>query len=275
MIPPISLVMPAYNCQKTVGRAIKHALRALSKTDELVIVDDGSTDNTNELIRRHSDPRITLLVNSTNLGIAKSLNRGIALARHDYICRADADDVTPLWRFFLQKRIFDFGEDDFLFGSQIILWKGAAILPLHTFVSRTNKEKLSKAMGLACILPHPTLMARKEAILAMGGYEDGVAEDYGLWLRGILAGYNFRKHWFPQNIYVISSGSVSRNDALSPNHLGHLKELRLRVFSDSNGKSEAAIKIDMTKFRKKIALRDPFLFLETGICKSPLRTLEI
>lgn len=265
--------MPAYNCQQTVKLAMTSALRALSKFDELLIVDDGSTDNTADVIRSHDDPRITLLVNRTNVGISESLNRGIASAKFNTIGRADADDVTPFWRFTIQKRLFDDSKDDFLFGTQLVLYKGLPILPIHTFTSRNNQAKLSQAMGLACILAHPTLMARRDAITALGGYRDCVAEDYDLWLRGLLAGFRFRKHWFPQNIYRISAGSISRKDARQPNHLRHLKKLRMLVFSSSVEYGEADVKRSMIKFRRELALRDPFLFFETGIFTNPLDTL--
>lgn len=269
----ISVVMPAYNCQKTIRTALKSVLRSLSDIDELVLVNDGSTDDTLRIASELQDRRLKVVSNPKNLGIAVSLNKGISSARHDLICRADADDSVPIWRFPMQRRLFEACGVDFLFGSQILLWKGIPLFPIHTFTNRGKYRDICNALSIACLLPHPTMMARKEAILNLRGYRPVVAEDYELWLRASLDGYKIFRHWFPQNLYRLSRDSVSKKDASNQGHLSHLSNLRLALFGRSTGFSNTEILPKMRAFRRKIMFSDPLLFLETGLLTDPLNSI--
>ena len=98
--PAISVIMTAYNTEKYIKEAIESILNQTFKDFEFIIVDDGSTDNTRLIIEEYAkkDRRIKILYNKKNLGIVKSLNKAIAIAKGKYIARMDSDDVSKLNR---------------------------------------------------------------------------------------------------------------------------------------------------------------------------------
>jgi len=99
--PVLSVVMPAYNAERFIGAAIDSVLNQTVSDLELIIVEDGSSDRTWQIIQGYAgrDERITAIRNATNMGIARSLNRGVAEARALRIGRLDADDIAVPDRF--------------------------------------------------------------------------------------------------------------------------------------------------------------------------------
>lgn len=94
MIKPIvSIVMPVYNTERYVGGAIESILRQTGVEFELIVVDDGSTDQSLEVVRSFSDPRLTILT-QTNAGYGSAMNTGMAVACGRYIARMDSDDLS-------------------------------------------------------------------------------------------------------------------------------------------------------------------------------------
>lgn len=92
--PLVSVIMPAYNGEKYIGAAIESILNQTYENFELVIVEDKSTDNTLDVIRKYKDSRISLYLNSCNRGIAYSTNLGIARSKGEYIALLDDDDLA-------------------------------------------------------------------------------------------------------------------------------------------------------------------------------------
>ena len=100
----ISVIMSAYNDENSVKLAIDSILNQNYQDFEFLIMDDFSTDNTFEICKDYSklDERIIVYRNDTNLGLTKSLNKGIKIAKGEYIARMDADDICNINRFALQ-----------------------------------------------------------------------------------------------------------------------------------------------------------------------------
>lgn len=100
-IPALSVVMPAYNAEKYVQRAVESILEQTFQDLELVIVDDASTDRTLEIIKglAVTDARIRVFHNAENLGVSDTTNFGVSKARADLIGRMDADDMSDPTRF--------------------------------------------------------------------------------------------------------------------------------------------------------------------------------
>lgn len=92
MTPRVSVIIPAYNTEKYVDQSIKSALEQTVKNIEVIVVDDGSTDATQEIIKSFSDNRIRLIVNDCNRGLRYSLNRAIREAKGEWIALLDSDD---------------------------------------------------------------------------------------------------------------------------------------------------------------------------------------
>lgn len=97
--PLISVILPAYNAERFLEEAIDSILAQTYKNFELIVLNDGSTDRTEEIILSYNDPRIRYIKNESNLKLIKTLNKGIDLARGKYIARMDADDISLPTRF--------------------------------------------------------------------------------------------------------------------------------------------------------------------------------
>jgi len=106
-VPEISVLLPVYNCVRFLAEAVESILAQTWRDFECIVIDDGSTDGSQEIIRRYGDPRIVLMQNPENLGVAPTLNKGMALARGRYVARMDADDVSCRDRFSVQRRLLD------------------------------------------------------------------------------------------------------------------------------------------------------------------------
>ena len=91
--PKVSVIIPCYNGEKFIGDAIKSVLNQTYKNWELVIVDDGSTDSSCEIVEDYLDNKVTLVKNTSNKGIAKTMNKGIKVSTGDFIAFLDQDDV--------------------------------------------------------------------------------------------------------------------------------------------------------------------------------------
>src|SRR5258705_4492294 len=103
----VSVILPAYNCEKFIGKAIESVLKQTFTDFELIIINDGSSDKTEFAILAFADPRIVYLKNESNNGLIFSLNRGIEIARGKYIARMDADDICLPSRLSKQKEWLD------------------------------------------------------------------------------------------------------------------------------------------------------------------------
>ncbi len=105
--PKISVLMPAYNAEKFIDKAIKSILSQTFTDFEFIIINDGSTDNTEEIILSFTDSRIRYVKNETNIKLIQTLNKGIELARGKYIARMDSDDISTPQRLELQYQFME------------------------------------------------------------------------------------------------------------------------------------------------------------------------
>ena len=105
-VPTVSVLMSVYNGERFLADAVESILGQSFGDFEFLIVDDGSTDRTRQILRGYDDPRIRLIVNPRNLGLTPSLNIGLAAARGCFIARMDADDIALPDRFARQLAFF-------------------------------------------------------------------------------------------------------------------------------------------------------------------------
>ena len=96
--PKVSVLMSVYNGERYLREAVESILNQTFTDFEFIIIDDGSTDSSRAILASFDDPRIVLLQNETNIGLTRSLNEGLSLARGKYIARQDADDASLLER---------------------------------------------------------------------------------------------------------------------------------------------------------------------------------
>src|SRR5688500_15226048 len=117
--PAISVVMSAYNSDKYIAKAIESILNQTFKDFEFIIINDGSKDESLKIIKRYGkkDKRIVLIDNKKNLGLIKSLNKGLKIAKGKYIARMDSDDIAMPQRFKIQLDYLDKNRNIFLVGT--------------------------------------------------------------------------------------------------------------------------------------------------------------
>lgn len=180
--PQISVVMGVYNGEKYLSRAISSVLEQTFTDFEFIIINDGSTDHSPEIIRNFNDPRIRLL-EQENKGLVASLNRGFEEARAPLIARIDADDICFKDRLEIQKSFMDNHPEVVVAGSAFELIDDREAT-LEIFNPMPDDIHIRRELFLRNPFGHGTIMMRKQAFETAGGYSDvGPVEDYDLWLR--------------------------------------------------------------------------------------------
>jgi glycosyltransferase involved in cell wall biosynthesis len=183
---PVSVVMPVFNSAEYLPLAIESILNQTYTGFEFIIIDDGSKDTSWDIIRRYSrqDGRIKPLQNPSNLGICKTLNRGLTLARGEYVARMDADDWSYPERLGEQFSFMKSHSRVVVCGGDInVCDKDLAVINrrLYPCSDKTIREKMLRINPFA----HPAIMYRKNIVMKVGGYNPLFAgvEDYDLYFR--------------------------------------------------------------------------------------------
>ncbi|MDR3558647.1 MAG: glycosyltransferase family A protein [Candidatus Pacebacteria bacterium] len=186
--PKISVIMPTYNRARYIADAIKSAQNQILRDWELIVVDDGSTDETGIIVHEmaKNDPRISYFKNERNLGIATTRNRGVSLAKADYVAMLDSDDI---WispdKLAKQLSFFEHNEKLGIVGTNafFINEDGKPIGKRTRFPS--DDIDIRKVELYRNILMQSGLVIRKSAILQAGGYDPqfSIFDDHDLWLK--------------------------------------------------------------------------------------------
>ena len=176
--------MPVYNGEKYLREAIDSILNQTFTDFEFLIIDDGSTDNSLEIINSYQDPRINLIKNNDNQGLIYSLNRGLALAKGKYIARMDSDDISSPERLCVQIKFLDENPTIGLVGSSVQIidnnknHSSIVEFPLTHFI-------IQWSLCFYSPFAHPSTMIKKEILKQANGYSSQAVyvEDYDLWQR--------------------------------------------------------------------------------------------
>ena len=185
----VSVVMPVYNCAEYLKDAIESILVQTFDDFEFIIINDGSTDESPAILNYYAskDARIKV-IDQTNQGIVTALNKGLSVAKGEWIFRMDQDDISLPNRFKLQVQLIKKDPTLVLLGgwSQQIDAQGN-LLKINKLPAKNN-QLINAMEGLRPFFAHPTACFRRDVVLRIGGYRERfrVAEDGELWLR--LAG---------------------------------------------------------------------------------------
>jgi len=199
MSPPVSILMSACNEEAFISEAIDSMLGQTYGDFEFIIIDDGSTDRTRDIIRGYDDARIRLLCNDGNRGLAWSLNHGLQHCRSDLVARMDANDVSAPAR--LEKQIARFRSRP----AVDLIWTGAVYMTRDgELLCPKRSPGLREAVALLKTSPsslpvgrnnvnHMTVMFRRAAVLRVGGYSERHrwGQDGNLWYRMLQEGAEF------------------------------------------------------------------------------------
>ena len=184
-MPKVSVIVAAFNAENYLREAIQSVLRQTFQDFELLIVDDGSTDGTARIIRSYSDARIQLVENQRNMGLTKSLNRALNLARGEYIARQDADDISEPLRLQTQVAYLNRHPRVALLGSWFTVIDENGSEVRRTSLP-TNDLDLHWAMFFYCPFVHGAVMWRHAPVREqIGAYNENLAyaQDHDLWAR--------------------------------------------------------------------------------------------
>lgn len=190
----VSVVMPAYNVAAYLPLAIESTLAQTHRDFELILIDDGSTDATLEIASKYAaqDPRLRLYT-QPNAGIANTLNRGLALARHEWIVRMDGDDIMLPHRIERQIAFVQRHPELAVAASWVFFINPQGRIIYEAKSPLTNHAAVAQAYGNneVIALTHPSVILRKSVIQAIGGYRPAFdpVDDLDLWNRLVERDY--------------------------------------------------------------------------------------
>ncbi len=244
-VPKVSVVMPVYNNEKYLRIAIASILNQTFKDFEFIVINDGSTDGTREILESYNDSRI-VLIHQENIGLTKSLNKGIALAKGEYIARQDADDISMPERLEKQIEFLESHNNLALIGTavKIIDGRGAYIHTRKYPCDYSSIQKIIKQDNLFC---HGSVIFKRQSFFEVGGYREifFTTQDYDLWLRFVE---NFEAANLSTPLYIrrLSVHSFTYKKIAVQRRMGIFA--RRLAFAREKGISEKALTKDLQQF---------------------------
>lgn len=178
----ITVLMPVYNSEKYLKDSIESILNQTYDDFDFLIINDGSTDSSEDIILSYKDKRIIYKKNIENLGLIKTLNYGIKLISTKYIVRMDSDDISYAKRFEKQLKYMEENPDIAVLGTSILIFNDKKVIRKH--IVNTHHKTIKTELLFYSALMSPTVIIRK-AILDENDFvyndEHEAAEDFGLW----------------------------------------------------------------------------------------------
>ena len=196
----VSVILPCYNAASTLEETLETLVAQTLSDFEIIAVDDGSTDNTRDILHRWAkqDNRIRVISRS-HAGVIAASNAGIAACRAPYIARMDADDRAHPQRLEKQAAFLDENPEIAVVSSLVKAFPendvgGGFQVYIEWLNSLVTDADIRREIFVESPLPNPSVMFRREWLLRMEGYQErGFPEDYDLYLRLYLAGARFAK----------------------------------------------------------------------------------
>jgi len=186
-VPSLTVLMPVYNAATHLEDAITSVLAQSFEDFELLLMDDGSTDESMEVAREFRDKRIRIESQAENLGLIETLNRGIDMSRGSLLARMDADDVSHPERFAMQVDFLGLNPDiaGVSCGFDLMDDCGRPLPDDYGRLRPVESLALRWALHFGCFFTHSGAMFRTSVLSASGGFDSryAYAEDYELWLR--------------------------------------------------------------------------------------------
>jgi len=182
--PQVSILISVYNGERYLREALESVISQDFKDFEVVIINDGSTDRTGNILAEYAVDQRFRIINQESRGLVYSLNRGLQEARAELIARLDADDVALPQRLTRQVDYMRAHPEVALLGTAItVIDKKGQKVKDHLYP--TGSDQVKSAMSRFCAVSHPSVMMRRSRILELGGYRSAFlhAEDFDLWLR--------------------------------------------------------------------------------------------
>lgn len=232
-VPQVTVLMSVYNGQTYLREAVDSILNQTFCDFEFIIINDGSADGTADILQHYDDERIRLVDNEENIGLTRSLNKGLELARGEHIARMDGDDIALPDRLEKQVHLLDEHLSVGLVSSSYIKINAAGE-EIGFQKVRTTNDEIKKVLLRSNSFCHPSSMFRKKCIERVGAYREKlkVAQDYDLWLR-IAEQFEVANIEEPLCKWRVRSDSISaakRAQQASGHHLASLLAIQRHLF---------------------------------------------
>lgn len=253
--PTVSVILPTYNRQSSLLAAVNSVLSQSFADLELIVVDDGSTDATVDLLTGVNDPRLHPVFLSTRAGAAAARNTGIHMARGRYVGFQDSDDVWRDGSLETLVSTFDRAEDDVAVVYGVTRRQRGDIavrIPQPHHVSRQGA--LSDALVLDNFICLPAALVRSEHLRAVGGFDERLPrfQDWDLWLR--LA-RNYRFEYIDEEL--VHSHETPGSITLDDDAFSEALEMLLRSHEEAFARvPEAALHYHAALARRALLRRD-------------------
>lgn len=268
--PKVSVLLSVYNSENYIRESIDSILTQTFENFELIIINDGSTDSSLDIIKSYKDSRIKLYNNAENVGLTKSLNYGLSVAKGEFIARQDADDISHPMRFEKQIKYLTLNKEIVVLGTQakIIDSKGKLKRNPVGWFKPLNHAEIKWVCMFDSPFIHPSVMMRRKIILDdYNGYNNNfrTSQDYELWSRIVyekkcanledqLLSFRFTSesvssNYSQESIYKISNimkNSIIKGSGQAP--LGNIIEQWNNVLFSKYFKNE----IDMSKISENV-----------------------
>ncbi len=193
-MPKISVIMGIYNCKNTLEEALDSLLAQTYQDFEVIMCDDGSTDNTLKTALSYElkyPDKFKVIKNINNMGLNKTLNNCLKLASGEYIARMDGDDLSEKTRFEKEVYFLEHHPEYSIVSSSMLLFDESGVW--GSTGKPIESPKISDFVRYAPVHCHAPCMIRKEAILKVDGYTEDKRflryEDCNLWYKLYAAGY--------------------------------------------------------------------------------------
>jgi len=265
--PLISVVIPCYNAERFVEQAVRSIMNQTYSNLEIICINDGSSDNTGRILYalQEEDSRIVVVENETNLKLIATLNKGVSMAKGEYIARMDADDISHPTRIktqidFLEKNTVD------VCGTMVnyITYEGKYHSPFPTIC--TCPLSIVFVSMFDSPLMHSTVIG-KTSIFKQFPYPSGdnvyVIEDYALWCKMIM--HNIKMEVIPQRLLSyrrnFTGESVSRREIQRENKVRCARQQQENLLKHSLPKEilsciQLDSEADVSKFIISQSLKD-------------------
>lgn len=236
--PLVSVIMPVYNSEAHLREAIESILNQSYQDFEFILINDGSIDKSEAIIQSYRDDRIVYVKNEYNLGISRTRNKALRLAKGFYIVMADSDDISLPTRIEIQLNFLQKNPEIDILGGQLLLINSTG-KEGGTWNYPISSEQIQKAILKSCCIAQPTVMIKRQVLVSVNGYStlNMVGEDYHLWLRLTK---NHLAYNLPELLvkYRIHAANISRkkliNACLFSLALKHVIEFKNSDIIDKN-----------------------------------------
>jgi len=272
----VSVIMPVFNSERYIREAIQSVLNQSFTDFELIIINDGSTDKSLEIIRSFKDDRIVLVNNEKQMyTIMAARNRCLELSRGTYIAPLDSDDITHKDRLGLEVDFLEKNPAFGLVGSSVIVIDENGKKTGVEWKEKIPSEKIPIRLLFSNCFAQSSVMIRKSAI-PKEGYIGNVSEDYPLWIRILKT---WKAHKLPEFLLdyrVHSENSTSKKRALLDEDVDSIIRSQLEEFDVHPSKEELILHRtnytftgEVEEAKAFIAKREQWLL---GLCEANQKT---